>query len=139
MLDGLERASPLILTTKTGKALQKRYFARLWEQATADADLRRITLPGLAEPVALHFHDLRGTSVTMLSEAGCNPQQIATITGHSLKTVTVILKRYLARTRALAEQAIFNWENSPRTEFANRLQTEPPTQRAPKGESNVLE
>ncbi|CAA2138386.1 hypothetical protein OICFNHDK_4177 [Methylobacterium bullatum] len=33
----------------------------------------------------------------MLSEAGCNPQQIATITGHSLKTVTVILDRYLAR------------------------------------------
>ena len=139
MLDGLERASPLILTTKTGKALQKRYFARLWENATAEANLRRIALPGLAEPVALHFHDLRGTAVTMLSEARCSPQEIAAITGHSLKTVNVILERYLARTRALAEQAIFNWEKSPRTEFANRLQTETPTQRAPKGKSDVFE
>ena len=30
---------------------------------------------------------------------------------------------YLARTRGLAEQAIFNFENSPRTKFANQLQT----------------
>ena len=75
------------------------------------------------EPVELHFHDLRGTAVTLLSEAGCTPQQIATITGHSLKTVHRILERYLARTRGLAEQAIFNFENSPRTKFANQLQT----------------
>ena len=137
MLDGMARASPLVLTTKTGRALQKRYFARLWEEATAAAGLSRISLPGLDKSVALHFHDLRGTAVTMLSEAGCNPQQIATITGHSLKTVTVILDRYLARTRALADQAIFNWENSPRTEFANRLQTAPPTPRAPKGKRHA--
>ncbi|OAF12633.1 integrase [Bradyrhizobium centrolobii] len=59
----------------------------------------------------------------MAREAGCTPQQIATITGHSLKTVMLILERYLARTRGLAEQAIFNFEHSPRTKFANRLQT----------------
>jgi len=29
----------------------------------------------------------------------------------------------VARTRGLAEQAIFNFENSPRTKFANQLQT----------------
>jgi hypothetical protein len=34
-----------------------------------------------------------------------------------------ILERYLARTRGLAEQAILNFENSPRTKFANQLQT----------------
>jgi len=73
--------------------------------------------------VRLHFHDLRGTTVTLLSESGSTPQQIATITGHSLKTVHRILERYLARTSGLAEQAIFNWENSPRTKFANQLQT----------------
>jgi hypothetical protein len=50
-------------------------------------------------------------------------QQIATITGHSLKTVHQILERYLARTSGLAEQAILNFENSPRTKFANQLQT----------------
>ncbi|WHQ72804.1 integrase [Methylorubrum extorquens] len=73
----------------------------------------------------------------MLSEAGCSPQQIATITGHSRKTVTVILDRYLARTRALAEQAIVKPENSPRTEFANRLQTTSPTPKASKGKTHA--
>ena len=87
------------------------------------AGLQSVTLPGSDQPVELHFHDLRGTAVTLLSEAGCTPQQIATITGHSLKTVHQILERYLARTRGLAEQAIFNFENSPRTKFANQLQT----------------
>jgi integrase len=87
------------------------------------AGLRSVTLPGSDQPVELHFHDLRGTAVTLLSEAGCTPQQVATITGHSLRTVHRILERYLARTRGLAEQAIFNFENSPRTKFANQLQT----------------
>jgi len=41
----------------------------------------------------------------------------------TIKTVHRILERYLARTRGLAEQAIFNFENSPRTEFAKQLQT----------------
>jgi integrase len=72
MLDEMERVAPLILTTKTGLSFKKRYFAHLWESASQAA--------GLTD---LHFHDLRGTAVTMLSEAGFNPQQIATITGHS--------------------------------------------------------
>ena len=88
-----------------------------------EAGLETVTLPEIAEPVKLHFHDLRGTTVTLLSEAGCTPQQVATITGHSLKTVHRFLERYLARTRGLAEQAIINFENSPRTKFANQMQT----------------
>jgi len=123
MLDGMEHMSPLILTTKTGQSFKARYFNALWDRAMTTAGLQSVTLPGLDEPVDLHFHDLRGTAVTLLSEAGCTPQQIATITGHSLKTVHRILERYLARTRGLAEQAIFNFENSPRTKFANQLQT----------------
>jgi len=123
MLDGMERVSPLILTTKTGQSLKKRYFARLWNEAMSKGRLQSVSLPCSDQPVELHFHDLRGTAVTLLSEAGCTPQQIAAITGHSLKTVYRILERYLARTRGLAEQAIFNFENSPRTKFANQLQT----------------
>lgn len=136
MLDGMDRAAVLILTTKTGRALQKRYFARQWEEASKAAGLDAVTLPGMDEPVTLHFHDLRGTAVTMLSEAGCTPQQIATITGHSIKTVHAILERYLARTRGLAEQAIFNFENSPRTKFANQLQTVAPLPKGRKEKSN---
>ena len=36
--------------------------------------------------MGLHFHDLRGTTVTLLSESGSTPQQIATITGHTIGT-----------------------------------------------------
>jgi integrase len=124
MLDDMERKSALILTTKTGRSLKKRYFTRLWDEAMKAAGLERVQLPGRDASVELHFHDLRGTSVTLLSEAGCTPQQVASITGHSLKTVHRILERYLARTRGLAEQAILNFENSPRTKFANQLQTD---------------
>src|ERR1700731_610019 len=53
-------------------------------------------------------------------------QQVASVTGHSLKTVTSILEKYLARTRGLSDAAITNFENSPRTDFANQLQTTPP-------------
>jgi integrase len=123
MLDKMERKSPLILTTKTGQAFKKRYFARRWDEAMEAAKLQQIQLPGIDEPVDLHFHDLRGTSVTLLSEASCSHQQVASITGHTLKTVHHILERYLARTKGLGDQAIENWENSPRTKFANRLQT----------------
>jgi integrase len=70
MLDGIERVSPLILVTKTGQSFKKRYFAQLWDQAMKKAGLQTVNLPGLDEPVELHFHDLRGTAVTLLSEAG---------------------------------------------------------------------
>jgi integrase len=137
MLDGMERTSPLILTTKTGQSFKKRYFARLWDETTTAAGLECVTLPGLNEPVRLHFHDLRGTTVTLLSESGSTPQQIAPITGHSLKTVHRILEHYLARTSGLAEQAIFNWENSERTKFANQLQTGTAAEIGPKGKSHA--
>jgi integrase len=125
VLDGITRVSPLILTTKTGQGFKKRYFAELWDRSTKAA--------GLSD---LHFHDLRGTAITMLSEAGCTPQQIAPISGHSIKTISVIIDRYLARTRGLADQAIFNFENSPRTEFANRLQTSVASTASIKGKVN---
>ena len=137
MLDGMERTSPLILTTRTGQSFKKRYFARLWDEAMTKASLQSVTLPGSEQPVELHFHDLRGTTVTLLSETGCTPQQIAPITGHSLKTVHRILEHYLARTSGLAEQAIFNWENSERTKFANQLQTSTPAASGRKGKHDA--
>lgn len=114
MLDGMERTGAVVLTTKTGQPWKPRYFKRQWELASTKA--------GIAD---LHFHDLRGTAVTMLAEAGCSTPQIASITGHSLKTVTTILDKYLARTRHLAEGAMTLFQNAKATRFANRLQTGP--------------
>lgn len=114
MLDGMERKTPMILTGSRGMPLKKRNFAKRWQDVCVKAGIED-----------LHFHDLRGTAVTMLSEAQCTPQMIATITGHSLKSVEAILDKYLARTRHLAVAAITLFQNATATAFANRLQTSP--------------
>ena len=54
----------------------------------------------------LHFHDLRGTAITMLTEAGAAVPEIAAVTGHSLSNASRILEVYLSRTRSLADAAI---------------------------------
>lgn len=106
-LDALPRRGALILTTPTGRAYQKRYFGEHWEAACIAA--------GIAD---LHFHDLRGTTITMLFEAGCNVAEAAAITGHTLRGAQDILDRYLARTSRLAEAAILKLENRMNTERA---------------------
>lgn len=109
VLDGLERRGALILTTKTGKAFTPDYIKRQF-RATRDA----------AKITGLHFHDIRGTTVTMLFEAGCTVAEAASITGHSLRGAQEILDRYLARTATLATSAIFKLENRMNTERAKR-------------------
>jgi integrase len=42
------------------------------------------------------FLDLRDTAVAWLHRAGCNAQEIRSVTGHSDETIHRILKRYLA-------------------------------------------
>jgi integrase len=116
MLDGMQRSSPLILTTAQGRAWKARHFGKQWDLAAQKA--------GLAE-LDLHFNDLRGTAVTMLAEAGCTIPLISAITKHSLKSAHTIFERYMARTRHMADQAIALFENAPATKFANRLQTGP--------------
>jgi hypothetical protein len=73
----------------------------------------------------------------MLSEAGNTPQQIAAVTGHSIRTVHTIIEKYLARTRHLSDAAILNFENSERTKFANQLQTGTAAASSEKGKRNV--
>lgn len=114
MLNDIDKTAAVVLTTKTRLPWKARYFKAQWEAASKAA--------GITD---LHFHDIRGTAITMLAEAGCTTPQIAAITGHSLKTVTTILDKYLARTRVLAGEAVTLFENAKSTEFANRLQTGP--------------
>ncbi|MCJ2112928.1 tyrosine-type recombinase/integrase [Methylobacterium sp. E-025] len=90
------RRATTMLTKADGVAWSKSAFHHAWKATFAKA--------GISDD--LHFHDLRGTAVTMLSEAGCTPQEIATITGHTLASVNKILEVYLARTKALAQSAI---------------------------------
>ena len=56
--------------------------------------------------------------MTTLAEAGCSELEIGSITGHSAKTVHVILEKYAARTRRLAKSAMSKWEKAGGTAFA---------------------
>lgn len=95
-LDGLPRRAVQILTRADGTPWTRDAFKNAWRDAYAASGLKD----------DLHFHDLRGTAVTMLAEAGCTVPEIATLTGHSQAHAQKILDRYLARTRSLAESAI---------------------------------
>lgn len=50
-----------------------------------------------------HFHDLRGTFITFLAEAGCTEAEIASVSGHALSHSS--LRAYMSRTEALPEAA----------------------------------
>jgi integrase len=121
-LDGIQKRGAVILTTKTGLAFKKRYFATRW---AAVCEAAKITVDGEEKTLAsvgLHFHDLRGTAVTMLFAGGCNVGEVASVTGHSLKRAQEILDKYLARTSTMADNAIAKFENVLETDSAKNLQ-----------------
>jgi len=95
-LDATPKLSPIILVKRDGKPWTSAGFQTAWSRACKAVGL-----------VGLTFHDLRGTAVTRLAIAGATEAEIATITGHSLRSVRAILDaHYLARDPALAESAI---------------------------------
>jgi integrase len=103
VLENMPRTSPVILTNARGLPWHPNAFRKAWGATGRKAAL-----------VDLTFHDLRGTAVTRLSEAECTPQEIATITGHSLRDVGAILDKYSARTDKLAIAAISKLEKGGR-------------------------
>ena len=73
VLDIQPKVGPTIFTTTKGKPWLATRLHKVMvpcrEKANADE---------------LHWHDLRGTLVSLLAEAGCSEIQIAAITGHSV-------------------------------------------------------
>ena len=105
------RRSPIILTNTKGRPWTADGFKTSWRKASKRAGIDGLT-----------FHDLRGTTVTMLSQAGCTVPEIATITGHTLRSVNLILETYMSRTQELATSAIVKldlWRqsNEPSTQL----------------------
>ena len=115
MLDALPRGNAVnVLLNSQGLPWTSDAFKKAWAKATESKAFD-----------GLHFHDLRGTAVTMLSEAGCTVQEVAAITGHSLTGAQKILDSYLSRTRHMAESAIAKLEKHPRNaSLAKRLQND---------------
>lgn len=57
----------------------------------------------------LHWHDLRGTCIQALSDAGCTEDEQAAISGHSLGGGRSQLSNYKTVTKQLAERAYRKW------------------------------
>lgn len=99
-LDGTKRRAAVICVTSRGTRWTGDGFSASFRKTCEAAGIEGLT-----------FHDLRGTAVTRLAMAGCTVPEIATITGHSLKTVGAMLDRhYLSRDAGLAESAIAKLE-----------------------------
>ena len=104
-LDAAPKRSPIMLTTADGKPWTPDGFRASWGKACKRAAVIGVT-----------FHDLRGTAVTRLAIAGCTEAEIATITGHSLRSVRAIIDtHYLNRDPVLAESAIRKLETRTKT------------------------
>jgi integrase len=95
-LDAEAKRSPIMLTNSDGTPWTPDGFRASWTKACKRAGVVGVT-----------FHDLRGTAVTRLAICECTEAEIATITGHSLRSVRAILDtHYLSRDPALAVSAI---------------------------------
>lgn len=79
-----------------------------WNQITFQHKWRKATLAAGCD--GLHFHDLRGTTCTTLSEAGCTPQEIAAVLGWTVQTVNAMLDTYQAMTASLSDNAVAKLE-----------------------------
>ncbi len=103
LLDAAPKKAATILTTDTGKpwttSPRPIHFMHQWRKAMLDAGLD-----------GLHFHDLRGTTCTMLADAGCTPSEIASVLGWTPATVNEMLDRYQSMTAAQSDSAVAKLE-----------------------------
>jgi integrase len=101
MLDTAPRIGKVMLATTRGGAWTEDGFRASWGKACDAAEIDGLT-----------YHDLRGSAVTRLAEAGATVPEIAAITGHSLADVEAILDaHYLGRTTTLAAPGMEKLEN----------------------------
>ena len=103
ILDATTRTSLTILTAPNGKPWRTNpkptHFQHEWRKATLAAGLD-----------GLHFHDLRGTTCTLLAEAGATPSEIAAMLGWTLSTVNQMLDTYQSMTASLSNAAVAKLE-----------------------------
>jgi integrase len=138
------RALPeeLIVDEKAGRRYAGDHFRHLF--AEIRADVARVQpkfhvdclLPGrdandpeafLVQVTDLTYRHLRHTAVTRLAEAGCDVTSIAAVTGHSPRSINVIMEHYLVKTRKLARLA-----------FEQRLSAEAPVVTPRRGLARII-
>jgi len=103
LLDVTPKRAATILVTDKGKPWTVKprpiYFMHKWRKVALKAGLD-----------GLHFHDLRGTTCTMLADAGCTPSEIAAVLGWTVKTVMEMMDRYQAMTASQSNSAVAKLE-----------------------------
>src|SRR3990167_6059387 len=111
-LERIPRLGPVILTSSDETPWTGDGFRSSWGKACKAAGIVGVT-----------FHDLRGSAITRLAEAGATVPEIAAITGHGLADVAEILDaNYLSHTNALADSGIRKLERKEsRTKPENRM------------------
>ncbi|MVA23184.1 tyrosine-type recombinase/integrase [Agrobacterium vitis] len=90
----------VILDERRWQPFKPDYYRHLFE------DLRRHATKSMPSLKTLRDQDLRDTAVTWLSNAGCTPQEICSITGHSYQTIHEVMKHYNAMTEEQADNAM---------------------------------
>jgi integrase len=109
-LDALEQQAGVVGLSKAER--QERFvllnsLGKPWANPKSFSGAFGLAVREIARIEDRTFHDLRGTAVTRLFISGCDVPEIATITGHSLKSVQTILDRhYFHRDIKLAERAM---------------------------------
>ncbi len=93
------KAATVVACSRTGAPFNEHTFRHRF------ADMRAIAAKAVPSVATFRFMDLRDTAVTRLATAGCTAIEIASITGHSLETVTSVLKHYLAMNESMADAA----------------------------------
>lgn len=99
LLKGLGAPTEYLLTTENLHPWSPINLGKRFQEARDKAGLRMADL---------HFHDIRGTTVSELLKAGCTDAEVASITGHSLGGGTM-LRDYAERSRTLAVNAYRKW------------------------------
>lgn len=93
---GVSSLTHLLISELTGQAWDEHQFRKYFRRIRRAAGL----------PEDLQFMHLRHTGVVEMQDSGCTVSEIASISGHSLSSVTTILERYGRRTKRQAENAI---------------------------------
>lgn len=94
------RPRTVIVDETTARPYNEHTYRHVFAEVRAAAC---VTTPALA---GKRDQDLRDTAVTWLARAGATLPEIASITGHSLRSIHQVLQHYLAITPELADTAI---------------------------------
>jgi integrase len=97
LLSGMIKASTQVVVSEaTRRPYREDHFRHLFAEVRRKAGIR----------ADLQYRDLRRTAVVRLARAGCTVPEIASITGHSLRTVHQIMETYLPPDSTVARNAV---------------------------------